>query len=81
MTPSKSAQETRSRMDMSCLAEQSINLFLLLICRLMVPRSGTPSPRCDGKVGAGFLEVDPQRECYGDVYSKHKLVYMLISHL
>lgn len=37
--------------------------------------------RCDGKVGAGFLGVDPQRECFGDVYSKHKLLYAYFSSL
>lgn len=62
------------------LATQNTRLVVLLIYRLVVPRSGTLSP-IGVKSLAIFLKVDPQGEYYGDVYSKYKPVCMLISHL
>lgn len=81
ITPLRAIQEVGNNTGTSCLAAQNNRLALLLLCRLVIPKSSILGPAGVKESQIIFLKVDSQGEYGGEVYSKHKVAYMLISHL
>lgn len=72
ITPFRAVQEIGNNTGTRCSAAQNNRLALLLICRLVAPKSSTLGPAGEQESSTIFLKVDSQEECGGKIYFKQK---------